>query len=272
MKGRCLNFEAKSSDSQLMRKTLLIGRLEQPRPEVSMYFYCASYQILSLERMIQYKEKSERYREQATVGLFTYPALMAADILLYQTDCVPVGEDQKQHVELTRDLAQRFNYHFGQAFKVPEVVMPPVAARVMGLDTPGKKMSKSESAWGHAVGVLDSPDDIIKKFKSAKTDSGATIAFNPEQEGVYNLLTIYQAFSGKPQAEILNHFAGKMYGHLKLEVAELVVESLKPLQSRYAEISRHPDELDRLLAQGRESAVEVAEKTLKHVHELTGLG
>lgn len=224
-----------------------------------------------LERMTQYKEKSEEHREQATVGLFTYPLLMAADILLYQTDFVPVGADQKQHVELTRDLAQRFNTLYGETFTMPAPLIPPVGARIMGLDNPEKKMSKSADQPNHAVGVLDTPDQITKKIKTAKTDSGSDVRFDESRPGLLNLLTIYQVFSGKSRDDIEKHFEGKMYGHLKKELAELLVESLKPLQARYQEIAADPGYLDGVLRRGAEKVAPIARATAFTARQRMGL-
>src|SRR5947209_1248868 len=193
-----------------------------------------------LNRMTQFKDKSAK--QQADVinaGLFTYPVLMAADILLYQADAVPVGDDQSQHLELTRDLAQRFNFQYGETFTLPETMHPEVGARIMGLDTPNAKMSKSESSEYHAVFLLDPPDKIKKKIMRAVTDSGSDIRFSddPERAGVNNLLTIYGAFTGQSKAEVEAHFAGSRgYGDLKKGVVEAVVEGLRPIQARYHEI------------------------------------
>jgi tryptophanyl-tRNA synthetase len=225
-----------------------------------------------LERMTQYKEKSEALREQATVGIFTYPLLMAADILLYRTDKVPVGADQKQHLELARDLAQRFNATYGETFVVPEPLIPPVGARIMSLDDPTKKMSKMSSDQpGHAVGLLDPPAAITKKIRSAKTDSGTEVRFDEEKPGVHNLLTIYQVLSGLDRATIEQRFAGKGYGQLKGEVAEVVVEALRPLQENYQRLAADPGHIDRVLREGAEKVLPIAQATLKLALERMGL-
>jgi tryptophanyl-tRNA synthetase len=224
-----------------------------------------------LERMTQFKEKSEKLREQTTVGIFTYPLLMAADILLYRTDKVPVGADQKQHIELARDLAQRFNATYGETFVVPEPLIPPVGARIMGLDDPTKKMSKSLEQPGHAVGVLDPPAVITKKIRSAKTDSGTEVRFDEERPGLHNLLTIYQVLSGLDRAAIEQRFAGKGYGQLKGEVADLVVECLRPLQERYQRLAADPGHLEQILRQGAEKILPLAQATLKQALEHMGL-
>jgi len=225
-----------------------------------------------MQRMTQFKEKSGRLKETVSTGLFDYPALMAADILLYETDLVPVGEDQKQHVELTRDVAGRFNSVYGETFKLPEPIFAEAGARIMGLDDPSKKMSKSEAGEGHAIGLLDSPDAIRAKILRATTDSLREIRFNERRPGIYNLLTIYQRFSGLSPAEIEARFQGKGYADFKRELAEVVVDGLKPLQARYREFTADPAYIDHLLAQGEARVRPVAERTLRIVKEKIGLG
>jgi tryptophanyl-tRNA synthetase len=205
--------------------------------ELTWYLSCIA-SMGQLNRMTQYKEKSEA-QKGSRVGLFTYPVLMAADILLYRTTHVPVGEDQKQHIELTRDLAQRFNATYGEVFVLPEATVPAAGARIMGLDDPTKKMSKSAAGSYHAVRVLDSPDQIRKAIMSAQTDSGRDIRMDPARPGVSNLLSIYMAATGQTQAEAEAHFAGaRGYGDLKKEIADLLVETLRPLRERYEELAR----------------------------------
>ena len=225
-----------------------------------------------MQRMTQFKEKSAALKETVSTGLFDYPALMAADILLYETDLVPVGEDQRQHVELTRDVAGRFNSIYGETFRLPEAVLAETGARIMGLDDPTKKMSKSETNEGHAIGLLDSPDAIRAKISRATTDSLREIRFDETRPGIYNLLTIYERFSGSSRAEIEGRFQGKGYGDFKRELAELVVESLSPLQSRYRELTAEPRYIDRLLEQGASKVRPVAERTIRAVKEKIGLG
>jgi tryptophanyl-tRNA synthetase len=223
-------------------------------------------------RMTQFKEKSERQRELVSTGLFDYPALMAADILLYRTDLVPVGRDQKQHVELARDAAQRFNSLYGDTLKPPEPMIPEKGARIMGLDNPLKKMSKTGTHEGHAVGLLDSPDEIRRKIMGATTDSLREIRFDENRPGIFNLLTIYELFTGLPGPEIEARFEGKGYSHLKQDLVNIIIENLKPLQARYHELNRDPEHLDLLLAQGRARAEPVAEKTIEAVKGKMGLG
>jgi tryptophanyl-tRNA synthetase len=207
-----------------------------------------------------------------SVGLFDYPALMAADILLYRTDVVPVGEDQKQHVELARDTAQRFNNIYGETFVLPEPLIPDIGARIMGLDDPTKKMSKSETAAGHAINLLDPPDAIRSKIMRATTDSHRDVLFNEKRPGVNNLLTIYQAFTGEKEADIEARFEGKGYGDLKKALAEVVIEGLRPLQERYRELTAEPGRIDAILAEGAEKARPLAAKMLAAVQAWVGLG
>jgi tryptophanyl-tRNA synthetase len=225
-----------------------------------------------LGRMTQYKEKSGKQKEQVSVGLFDYPALMAADILLYDTDLVPVGEDQKQHVELARDAAQRFNNLYGNVFVVPEPQIADIGARIMGLDDPTKKMSKSEEGPNHAIALLDKPDVIRAKIMRATTDSLKEIKFDESRPGIYNLLTIYQIFTDKNKKEIESQFEGKGYGDFKKTLAEVVIEGLRPLQERYQKIMSEPSYLDAILKEGAAKARPLAQKTLTKVHQAVGLG
>lgn len=228
-----------------------------------------------LQRMTQFKDKSAKLEQESVgTGLLTYPVLMAADILLYQAHKVPVGDDQKQHLELTRDLAQRFNFRFGETFVIPEAMIRQTAARVMGLDDPAKKMSKSEvDSQYHAVYLLDPPDVARKKIMRAVTDSGREIRFSddPERAGVNNLLQIYEVLTGTDsRAAIEDHFAGKGYGDLKREVADVVLDAIAPIQQRYQELAGEQGYLDEVLAQGAERAAAFAEKTLHLVKERIG--
>jgi len=225
-----------------------------------------------MKRMTQFKEKSQKRQEEVSTGLFDYPALMAADILLYHTDVVPVGEDQKQHVELARDVAQRFNSIYGETFTIPKAVIARTGARIMGLDDPTQKMSKSEEQPGRAIYLLDSPDDIRAKIMRATTDSLRELRFDENRPGIYNLLTIYELFTKQGREEIEARFEGKGYVDLKRELAEVVVESLSPLQFRYRELTADPTHIDSLLAKGALKIKPVAEKTLALVKERVGLG
>ena len=223
-----------------------------------------------LERMTQYKAKAAA-QETVGDGLLQYPVLMAADILLYQAAIVPVGDDQAQHLELTRDVAQRFNSLYGQTFVMPETSLPMVGARIMGLDDPTKKMSKSEPGAGHAIALLDPPAAIRKKIMRATTDSAPGVDFNVLGPGVENLLNIYQAFSGWDSAQMRSQFAGMRYGDLKKQVAEMVVSSLEPLQKRYQEIMVEPGYVDGILRQGAARVAPIANATVELVKRRMGL-
>lgn len=226
-----------------------------------------------LHRMTQFKDKSAKQAQESIgAGLLNYPTLMAADILLYHADLVPVGDDQRQHLEITRDLAQRFNHLYGDTFTIPEVMTPKAGARIMGLDNPTAKMSKSEDSENHAVFLLDSLPRIRRKIMRAVTDSHREIRFSsdPERAGVNNLLTIYQAITHETADEIEACFAGKGYGDLKKAVAEAVMATLEPLQARYHELMNEAGYLDAVLKMGRDKASAVAEATLKLAKERMG--
>jgi len=223
-----------------------------------------------LERMTQYKTKAAA-QETVGDGLLQYPVLMAADILLYQAAIVPVGDDQAQHLELTRDIAQRFNSLYGETFVMPATSLPTVGARIMGLDDPSKKMSKSEAGAGHAISLLDPPATIRKKIMRATTDSAPAVDFALLGPGVENLLNIYQAFSGWDAEQMRAHFAGLRYGDLKKQVAEMVVASLEPLQQRYREIAAEPGYVDGILRQGAERVAPIANSTVELVKRRMGL-
>ncbi|ANV97621.1 tryptophan--tRNA ligase [Helicobacter enhydrae] len=224
-----------------------------------------------MERMTQYKDKQKKQPKNINVGLFNYPALMASDILLYQTELVPVGEDQKQHLELTRNVAEKFNRDFGDTFVVPEPLIAETGARIMGLDNPEAKMSKSSQNENHAIFLLDSADVIAKKIKKAVTDTEALIAFDPRRKGVYNLLCIYELLSGKSRETIENELSGKGYGILKEKVAESVIETLSPIAQEYRRIREDRSYLDSTLQKGRERVLPIAQKTYKKVKEAIGL-
>ncbi len=225
-----------------------------------------------LERMTQFKDKVGENRERASTGLFTYPALMAADILLYDATHVPVGDDQRQHLELTRDVAERLNKQLGPGtVVVPEAAIPPRAARIMSLSNPAAKMSKSHGEGAGTIMVLDDPDQIRRKIRRAVTDSENSIRFDPERPGVNNLLTIYQALVERPEDEVEAEFGGQGYGHLKNRVADALIEYLRPLRARYLDLAREPDQIDALLAAGAERAGPVANATRDRIYQRIGL-
>ncbi|MDO9453106.1 MAG: tryptophan--tRNA ligase [Stagnimonas sp.] len=228
-------------------------------------------QMGELNRMTQFKDKSAKHAENINAGLFGYPVLMAADILLYQAQQVPVGDDQKQHLELTRDIAQRFNGVYGKVFTIPEPMIPPVGARIMGLQDPTAKMSKSGDAETDAIYLLDSPDVITRKLKRAVTDMDGIIRHDiAAKPGVSNLLSILSAITGESFAALEERFIGKGYGHLKGEVADAVIACLKPVQDRYADIRADTEGLRRVLRDGAERASAKADGTLKQVYDVLG--
>jgi tryptophanyl-tRNA synthetase len=240
-----------------------------PHAELSWMLTCVT-PIGWLYRMTQFKAKSEA-QETIGDGLLQYPVLMAADILLYQAAIVPVGDDQAQHLELARDIAQRFNSLYGETFVMPATKLPTVGARVMGLDEPDKKMSKSATGSGHAIGILDAPDVIRKKFMKATTDSNPGVDFETMGPGVANLLNIYQAFSDWTDDQMRSHFSGMRYGDLKKQVGQMVASSLEPIQQRYAEITADPAYLDEILREGAERVMPVANSTVELVKSRMGL-
>ncbi len=222
-----------------------------------------------LERMTQFKEKSKGKTERVGAGILTYPVLMASDILLYKTDLVPIGQDQKQHLELTRDVAERFNRDFGETFVIPEPFIPPVGAKIQSLAEPAKKMSKSDENLNGSIFLLDDDDTITKKIKRAVTDSGTDIKFDESRPAINNLLTIYQLMTGKTPEECEANFDGKGYGHFKTETAEAVIEFLKPFQER---VKNYTDEdLKIILKSGAEKARAIARETLKNVYAKMGI-
>ncbi|WP_026960151.1 tryptophan--tRNA ligase [Aliagarivorans taiwanensis] len=230
-------------------------------------------QMGELNRMTQFKDKSAKHANNINAGLFTYPSLMAADILLYQADAVPVGDDQKQHLELTRDIAYRFNSAYEDVFKVPEPYIPEFGARIMSLQEPTKKMSKSDENPKAFVLLSDTPKQIAKKIKAAVTDSDeqARIYFDRnEKPGVSNLLTLQSVATGKSIDELVASYEGKMYGHLKVDTADAVVAMLEPVQQRFQEIREDADYLDSVMKDGAERASAVALKTLDKVKEVVG--
>ncbi|MCM2603797.1 tryptophan--tRNA ligase [Rossellomorea marisflavi] len=252
------------------KATLFIQSEVPAHAQAGWILQCVTY-IGELERMTQFKDKSHG-KEAVSAGLLTYPPLMAADILLYGTDLVPVGEDQKQHLELTRNLAERFNKKYNDIFTVPEVRIPKVGARVMSLQDPQKKMSKSDENKKAFITLLDDPKVIEKKIKSAVTDSDGIVRFDREEKpGVSNLLSIYSILEGTPIAELEERYDGKGYGDFKGDLAKVVVDAIKPIQDRYYELI-DSEELDDILDRGAEKANRTAGKMLKKMEKAMGLG
>ncbi|MCS7176067.1 MAG: tryptophan--tRNA ligase [Candidatus Kapabacteria bacterium] len=222
-------------------------------------------------RMTQFKEKSAQHRHNVNVGLFAYPILMAADILLYQADLVPVGADQKQHLELARNLAERFNYHYGETFRIPEPYIPPVGAKIMSLQEPTKKMSKSDPNESAVLFLTDTPDDIRRKIRRAITDSGREIRYDEKNRpGISNLIVLYHVATGKSIPDIEQEFEGAGYADLKAAVAEALIEFLRPIREEYERLMAAPDFLFSVLLQGAEKARSRAQQTLRRVYERVG--
>lgn len=238
--------------------------------ELSWVLGCYTY-MGELSRMTQFKDKSSRHADNINAGLFTYPVLMAADILLYQTDFVPIGRDQKQHLELARDIAIRFNKLYGDTFKVPEPLISKQGAKIMSLQEPNKKMSKSDDNVNNFVLITEDPDKIMKKFKKAVTDSDGEIRYDEENKpGVSNLINIYGALKGLSTEEVEKAFAGLRYGDFKMAVGEACVETLNPIRARYEELMADKGYLDGIFKQNALRAGAYAEKTLKDVYEKVG--
>ena len=237
--------------------------------ELAWILNCFTY-MGELNRMTQFKDKAAKHADNINAGLFTYPVLMAADILLYQSDVVPVGIDQMQHLELTRDVAQRFNGIYGDVFTIPEAYIGKAGAKIMSLQNPEKKMSKSDENPNASIYLMDDPDTIMRKFKRAVTDSEACICYRDEQPGVKNLLDIYCACTEKTPEEAVREFEGKGYGELKMAFGESVVAVLKPLQDRFAELSKDKAYLDGIIKENAEKANYYATKTLRKVQKKVG--
>ena len=253
------------------KKVTLFVQSEVPAHAQLGWILTTLSSIGELERMTQYKDKSAKQGETIPAGLLTYPPLMAADILLYQTNYVPVGDDQRQHIELTRDLAQRFNFKYGEVFTMPEIKTTVGGARVMSLQDPTKKMSKSDDNNWATIRLLDTPDVVVKKIKKAATDSEGVVRYDKEkQPGISNLMGIYNALTGDSFEAIENMYAGKNYGTFKGDIADLLVGALTPIHERYAELIDSP-ELDTILTEGAEKAASVANVTLARVEEAMGL-
>ncbi len=224
-----------------------------------------------LSRMTQFKDKSAKYADNINAGLFTYPALMAADILLYQTDYVPVGQDQKQHIEIARDIANRFNGIYGKTFTIPEPYITKSGARIMSLAEPTRKMSKSDTNKNAVITILDTDDEIVKKFKRAVTDSGSEIRMGEGKDGINNLICIYSAVTGKSTEEVEREFEGRGYGDFKLACGEVVADTVRPIREKVNEYMRNKDYLDEVCRKGAAMASRFAQRTLEKTYKKVGL-
>ena len=251
------------------KSTLFIQSHVPAHSQLSWLLSCYT-QFGEMSRMTQFKDKSAKHADNVNVGLFSYPVLMAADILLYKPDFVPVGADQKQHLEIARDIAERFNGIYGDVFTVPDPYIPKIGARVMSLQDPTKKMSKSDENLNSWVAILDTPDDIMRKFKRAVTDSDAKVCLGEEKHGINNLIGIYSAVTGKTAQQIEADFEGKGYGDFKLAVGEAVVEELRPIREKYEAIIKDKAALEALYREGAQKAEYVAVRTLSKAMKKVG--
>lgn len=237
--------------------------------ELSWVLSCST-QFGELSRMTQFKDKSQKHADDVNAGLFTYPVLMAADILAYNADLVPIGADQKQHLELARNIAQRFNNKYGEFFTVPEPYIPKVGARVMSLQEPTKKMSKSDENVNATILILDDKDTIIRKFKRAVTDSDSQVRYADGKDGINNLMTIYSAVTGKTYEEIEKEFDGKGYGDFKLAVGEAVADSLQPVRDNFARLMQDKEYLKKCYTEGAQKALSISQKVVSKVYRKVG--
>jgi tryptophanyl-tRNA synthetase len=237
--------------------------------ELAWILNCFTY-MGELSRMTQFKDKSAKHADNINAGLFTYPVLMAADILLYQSDVVPVGIDQKQHLELARDIAQRFNSIYGDVFAVPEIYLGKVGRKIMSLQDPTKKMSKSDENPNGSIYLMDDPDTIIRKFKRAVTDSEGCVRYSEDQPGIHNLIDIYCACTDKTPEQVEAEFDGKGYGDFKLAVGEAVVDVLRPMQEHFNDLSKNKDYIDSVIKNNAEKAQYFSTKTLRKVQKKVG--
>ncbi|MGN0641715.1 MAG: tryptophan--tRNA ligase [Huintestinicola sp.] len=237
--------------------------------EMNWILSCST-QFGELSRMTQFKAKSEKHPDDINAGLFTYPVLMAGDILLYQADLVPIGADQKQHLELSRNVAQRFNQKYGELFKIPEPYIPEVGARVMSLADPTKKMSKSDENQNGCIYILDDKDTIIRKFKKAVTDSEAKVRYAEGKDGINNLMSIYSVVTGKSYDEIEKEFDGKGYGDFKIAVGEAVADHLEPVRTKFADLMANKDYIKECYAKGAREAMKISQKTMSKAYRKVG--
>lgn len=253
-------------------KNIMFIQSHVPAHAELSWILCCFTQMGELSRMTQFKDKSQKHPENINAGLFTYPVLMAADILLYRTDLVPVGADQKQHLEIARDIAHRFNTLYGDVFTLPEAYIPSkgTGAKIMSLQNPSAKMSKSDPNPNGCIALLDKPEDILRKVKRAVTDSDAEVAYREGKDGVNNLLTIYASVTGKTIDEAVNEFSGKGYGDFKAAVGEAVCEHLIPIQKRYDDLMKNRDYLESIYKKGAETAYALSRRTLTKVKKKVG--
>ena len=271
LRARCYSYVAQYIACGIdPTKNIVAMQSHIPAHTQLMWIFSNLSYMGEMQRMTQFKDKVKNM-ENINVGLFSYPILMASDILIYQADLVPVGADQKQHLELARNIAQRFNNQYSDTFPIPEPYIPETGSRIMSLQNPDKKMSKSDDNDNNILGLLDPPDMIVKKIKRAVTDSGSTIQYDEDRPGLANLLNIYSALSGDSIKDIESKFEGKMYSEFKKDLAEVVVESLNPIQNKYNELINDKAYLTEVLSEGAEKASRIAFKTIRKVYKKSGL-
>ena len=271
LRARCYSYVAQYIACGIdPAKNVVAMQSHVPAHTQLMWIFSNLSYMGEMQRMTQFKDKVKNM-ENINVGLFSYPILMASDILIYQADLVPVGADQKQHLELARNIAQRFNTQYSDTFPIPEPYIPETGSRIMSLQDPDKKMSKSDDNDNNILGLLDPPDMIVKKIKRAVTDSGSTIQYDEDRPGLANLLNIYSALSGDSIKDIESKFEGKMYSEFKKNLAEVVVESLNPIQNKYNELINDKTYLTEVLSEGAEKASRIAFKTIRKVYKKSGL-
>jgi tryptophanyl-tRNA synthetase len=253
------------------KSTIFVQSHVPTHAELTWVLGCYTY-MGELSRMTQFKEKARKHRGNVNAGLLNYPLLMAADILLYQAALVPVGEDQKQHLEITRDIAQRFNSLYGETFRVPDIYLPPVGARIKSLQEPERKMDKSDEDEWNYVALLDEPDTVRAKVKKAVTDSGRDLVYDEgTRPAISNLMAIHSALTGDSYEDLAERYAGQGYAQLKADLAEVVVDTLQPIQARYRDFRSDESEMKSILKRGADVALERSRRTLQVVHEKVGL-
>ena len=272
LRQRCLSFVAQYIACGINPEKSIIAIQSHVYQHAELAWVLSTFASLGeLNRMTQFKDKSKKHAKNINAGLFTYPILMASDILVYNADLVPVGADQKQHLELSRNLAERFNHRYSDTFTIPEPYIPKSSGRIMSLQDPSSKMSKSDENENNFIALIDDEDTIIRKVKRAVTDSGSEIVFSDDKPGLKNLITIYSCYSGLSPENIQDKYVGKMYSDFKQDLGELIADSLKPIREKYHEVISEKDYLNKILSEGAEKASYLAQKTVSKVYRKIGL-
>ena len=272
LRNRCYSFAAQYIACGINpEKSIIAVQSHLPQHSELMWVLSTLTYLGELNRMTQFKDKTKGKDKSINLGLFSYPVLMASDILLYQADFVPVGADQKQHLELSRDIANRFNTRYSDTFTLPEPYIPKEGARIMSLQDPSSKMSKSDTNDSNYISLLDNPDVILKKIKRSVTDSGTEITYSDKKPGLQNLINIYSSFSDISVDDIVKRYEGKMYSDLKVDLADIIIDKLKPVQDKYNILISDKSELDKIFKIGRDKAAYLSNKTLSKVYRKIGL-